>query len=75
MAQFRAVISNGRTETTRLGHKSTGIRAEAQSYQGKVVTRLFHNEADDVDMAVVELRTHPTGNFVKTLYEGPVRGN
>ena len=43
MAHFRGEVQGRRTAASRLGHKTTGLRTEAQSWEGKVVTYLTYD--------------------------------
>lgn len=70
MAHYRGTIQGSRGEASRLGHKSTGLVVEAQSWSGKIVTRLF--ERDGQDMAVVSMEPHKGTGVSRILYEGPV---
>lgn len=70
MAHFRGIIQGARGEASRLGHKSSGLRVEAASWQGKVVTVL--TEKDGVDYAHVYLATHNGSGVSHSLYYGPV---
>jgi len=45
MAHFRGTIQgSGKSVASRLGTKKTDIVTEAQSWQGKIQTRLFYDE-------------------------------
>ena len=75
MAQFRGLIEGQRGPATRLGSKGSGLQVEAQSWQGKVVVRLWHDAGRGVDMATVELAQHTNGaGAERTIYCGPVGG-
>jgi dihydroxyacid dehydratase/phosphogluconate dehydratase len=74
MAHFRGVLSGARSEITRLGHKSSGIRVEAQSWQGKVVVFLSHDDTTGKDVVLVTLQRHNGAGTIATLYDGPVGG-
>ena len=70
MAAFRGLVQGGRGEASRLGHKSTGMRVEAQSWQGKVVTSL-RIEGETV-FATVTVRPHMGHGPNVVLYDGPI---
>lgn len=74
MAHFRGTISGQRGDASRLGSKHSGMTVEAQSWQGKVVTRLYHDEVTGLDMAEVKLEPHFGNGTSRTLYVGPVSG-
>jgi hypothetical protein len=74
MAHFRGIIKGSRGEASRLGTKHTGIRVEAQSWQGKVVVQLRHNATTGQDIAEVFLQPHEGGGIGRALYTGPVGG-
>lgn len=49
MAQYRAIIKGSRGEASRLGHKSSGIRAEVNGWNlGILVNARFEEEKGDV---------------------------
>lgn len=73
MAHFRGIITGSRGHASRLGGKDSGLTVEAQSWQGKVVTRLYHK--DGIDRAEVSLARHSGGGTERVLYDGPVAGN
>lgn len=74
MAQFRGTIQGRRGEASRLGDKSSGLHVEAQSWDGKVVIELSHDDDKNVDVARVTLRQHHGAGTYRLLYEGPVSG-
>ena len=49
MAQFRATISGGRGDASRLGTKASGIRAGVNGWNVGVHVRAFHDEHGDGD--------------------------
>lgn len=75
MAHFRGTVSGARGEASRLGHKASGMRVEAQSWQGKVVTVLTYDETTGKDMATVYLERHNGAGTSVQLYSGPVGGS
>lgn len=77
MAHFRGTVQGGRTEASRLGHKGTGITVQAQSWQGKVVVYLSHDEKTGKDIAEVVLSSHHGGGVEqpRVLFRGPVDGS
>ncbi len=74
MAHFRGIIAGTRADVSRLSHKSAGLRTEAQSWQGKVVTTLEHDAATGQDIATVTLERHEGAGTSQLLYHGPVSG-
>lgn len=72
MAHFRGTLCGARGEASRLGGKSSGLRTEAASWQGKVVTYLY--EKDGIDYARVSLARHNGSGCERELYDGPVSG-
>jgi hypothetical protein len=70
MAHFRGTVQGGRTEASRLGHKSSGLTTRAASWQGAVEVRLY--EANGVDMCSVYLTRHNGAGVLQLLYSGPV---
>ena len=75
MTHFRGTVQGRRGPATRLGDMNTGLSVEAQSWQGKIVVGLYtvnHPEYGLTDMARVERRSHPSDNYIETLYDGPV---
>jgi hypothetical protein len=77
MAQFRGTVRGARGEVSRLGHKNSGMTVEAQSWEGKVVVRLYRLETagpDGQDWAEVTLGRHHGAGTDVVLYHGPVGG-
>lgn len=72
MAHFRGIIQGNRGPASRLGSKSSGLRVEAASWDGKVVVEL--REVNGVDYAWVSLRPHHGSGTTLVLYDGPVSG-
>lgn len=72
MAHFYGVLQGARGEASRLGHKSSGLRATAASWQGAVRTELY--EKDGEDYALVQLLPWRGQGTNKVLYDGPVSG-
>lgn len=74
MAQFRGTIEGQRGQASRLGSKASGLTVEAQSWEGKIVTYLYHDDASGRDMARVTMEQHHSrGEYPSyTIYEGPV---
>lgn len=58
MAQFFGSIQGMKGEETRLGSKSSGMRAEAASWQGKIVVKLSHNTDTGLDEFTVNMEPH-----------------
>lgn len=74
MAHFRGVVQGARKAESRLGHKSSGLRTEAQSWEGKVVTYLTYDAKAGHDVAQVWLEPHHGAGSTRLLYDGPVSG-
>ena len=47
MGTFYGTIQGNRGEATRMGSKSSGFRASAQSYDGSVITELSYRDNED----------------------------
>lgn len=77
MAQFRGILDGNRGEASRLGTKQSGLRVEAQSWQGKAVVQLYHDAESGKDMVRVTLAQHQNGAGPYPpilLYDGPISG-
>lgn len=74
MAHFRGTLKGTRGEASRLGTTKSGIKVEAQSWQGKVTVQLQHDSATGQDIAIVELAPHHNNGTSRVLYSGPVSG-
>ena len=46
MAEFLGILKGARGAVTRLGHKSTGINSELCSWDGKLVSQLYHQDGE-----------------------------
>lgn len=57
MAHFRGTLQGARGQVSRLGHKSTGITAVLQSWNGAVRVELVHGD-DGHDYCVVRQEPH-----------------
>ena len=78
MAHFRGVLRGNRGEVTRLGGKVMGLATEAQSWQGKCITYLWHDAKTGKDMVEVTLAQHSNGAGARPsriVYRGPVDGS
>ena len=76
MSHFYARIpqSGRKTMPTARGHKSTGISAEAMSYNGRIRVNMYHDDDSGEDWFEVEMLSHPatgTGD-IATLATGKV---
>ena len=58
MSHFYGIIQAGEKQTTRCGHKTTGLETIAASWKGEIVTRLYHDEAKGLDMFEVVQEPH-----------------
>ena len=61
MSHFYARIpqSGRKTMPTARGHKSTGISAEAMSYDGRIRVNMYHDDDSGEDWFEVEMLSHP----------------
>jgi hypothetical protein len=61
MSHFYARIpqSGRKTMPTARGHKSTGISAEAMSYNGRIRVNMYHDDDSGEDWFEVEMLSHP----------------
>lgn len=57
MAQFRAIIDNGRTQVSRLGHKTNGLRAVLNGWHKGVEISAYYDKENDKDI----FRVYKTG--------------
>lgn len=53
MAHFRGTVQGGRSEASRLGHKTTGLRVSANGWNIGVDVVLTHNSETGKDEVVV----------------------
>jgi len=74
MAHFYGTLQGGRGEASRLGHKSSGLRVCAASWQGSVRVYLEHDEKTGEDVAIVRLEPWRGKGESRILYQGPVSG-
>lgn len=74
MAHFRGTVRGGRTEASRLGHKTTGLSVNAASWEGAVSVYLYVDERTEQDYARVSLAKHQGRGTERVLYDGPVSG-
>jgi hypothetical protein len=70
MARFRGTVRGGRGTGSRLGHASTGLHVNANTWNGGVSVDLWVNRDTDEDWVVVWLNAGNGKNI--TLYRGPV---
>lgn len=75
MAHFRGTLKGNRGAASRLGTKDSGMRVEAQSWQGKVVALLEYDEKTGKNMVQVSLQQHHGNGTNLLLYEGAVDGS
>ena len=75
MAQFMGSVSGQRGPETRLGSKVSGLTVKAQSWQGQIVTTMWHDKATGQDMVSVKAEPHGgPGHSAVILYEGTIAG-
>jgi hypothetical protein len=72
MARYFGTVQGGRGEASRLGHASSGIRAEVCSWSGKVHTSI--QASGDDDLVHIRADTHgssrnPTGYIFTGTFE------
>lgn len=74
MAQFRGTVQGHRGQASRLGSKSSGLDVDAQSWEGAVKTRLWHETLgdNDSDFVRVTMHKHYGQGEERVLYYGPV---
>lgn len=72
MVHFRGEVTGRGLAASCLGTRASGLRTEAQSWQGKVEVRLSHDAETGIDYALVSLMPHEGSGVCKTLYFGPV---
>lgn len=72
MAHFIGKLEGARGPASRLGHKGSGLRVVAASWNGAVKTTLYHNDRDGKDYAIVALIPWHGKGVSRILYEGPV---
>lgn len=72
MAHFYGRIQGNRGEATRMGSRASGFQAYAASWEGRVSTRLWHNEERGEDWCEVSLERHHGAGSSHLLYRGPV---
>ncbi len=69
MAKFRGIIESEKNSVSRLGHRF--VQTEAQSWQGKVVTRIWEDKNGRV-VAQVDLEPHEGSGISRNIYSGLV---
>lgn len=75
MAHLRGIVAGERGyEASRLGSKASGIVVEAQSWEGKIVTHVWHDPALGVDVVQITMdQHHNVGESPPILlYRGPI---
>ena len=76
MSHFYARIptSGRKTMPTARGHKSTGICAEAMSYDGRIRVNMYHDDDSGEDWFEVEMLSHPETDVgdISSLISGRV---
>ena len=65
MAQFRGTIQGGRGETSRLGHKSSGLLLQANGWDIGAEVSLRWNEQEQRDELCISLTHGSNGNGIK----------
>lgn len=74
MADFKGSLS-GTGHCTRLGSLASGLTAEAGSYGGKVVVKLWRDTRTGKDRASVRLEPGPDGGTSQHIWEGNLDGS
>ncbi len=73
MSRFYGTVSGGRSEATRCGHRTTGLKVAAGSYSGGVFVELWVDDQDR-DCAHIYIGswqgTGPSNSI--TLFHGPL---
>jgi hypothetical protein len=73
MAHFYGTVSGkARSQASRLGSKSSGLRTVAASWQGAVAVDLY--ERDGLDCAQITLIPWHGHGTTRVIYDGPVSG-
>ena len=71
MSHFYGTLrGRAKTTATRTGHRTTGLRAIAASWQGAVQVDLYVK--DEQDMARVRLVPWKGAGTTRILYDGPI---
>lgn len=68
MSHFYGTVQGGRGQAHRCGHKTSGLRVSAKTWQREVQTHLYHR--DGIDYARVILLSNDAGKPVKVLFDG-----
>jgi|2_EtaG_2_1085320.scaffolds.fasta_scaffold88629_2 hypothetical protein len=73
MAKYRGIVQGNRGAASRLGNNSSGITVEAQSWNGKVVVRMWsHTEHCNTMAFTVNLEPHEGSGPSTPLASGTV---
>ena len=75
MAQFYGELVGSRGTTTRLGHKGSGLRTTAASWEGAVRVNIRHDPETGHDYASVALVPWEGAGITRTLFEGRIDGD
>lgn len=70
MAHFYSSIQGSRGEATRCGTKNSGIVSSVMCAEGRIVTRIWHNEGRDRNDFEVTLEPHWEGGVTQVLARG-----
>lgn len=74
MAHFRGTLKGARGEASRLATKNSGLRVEAQSWEGKAVIHLTHDAAG-FDVATFYLEPHKGAGITQHILSVRVDGS
>jgi hypothetical protein len=71
VAQFIGYLKGARGPTSRLGHKNTGLLAEASGWHLGARVRMYHS--DDGDKVRIFLTRGSGGGDIVTLFDGTLK--
>ena len=71
MARFLGAVKGGGSETTRLGHKTTGLHVRAQSYTGTIFVDMYDFRGEDY--VQISSSGGSTSGSGMIIYNGPVK--
>ncbi len=75
MAHYYGELVGSRGITTRLGHKGSGLRTTAASWEGAVRVYIHHDSETGHDYASVALVPWEGAGITRLLFEGRIDGD